>query len=98
MTVDNCALDAPSSQSVLNVLNGMNVAILYPSLEVIQFETVTANSDGSVTLTNLIRGVRGTEWGCGSHVVGEKVKAQRPLMAGLVNHQRGGVRPSDLLR
>jgi hypothetical protein len=78
--------NAPSSDSVINVLNGTNVAILLPSYEVIQFETATANGDGTVTLTNLIRGVRGTEFGCGLHSVGELVVF--PLISGRPIHEQ----------
>ena len=64
---------APSSTSDLNVLNGANAAILVPSGEVIQFGTATLNSDGSYTLSHLLRGRRGTELSCGTAVLGEKV-------------------------
>jgi hypothetical protein len=62
---------APASDSVLNVLNGSNGVVLYPSLEILQFQTATDNGDGTFTLSNLLRGRRGTEWACGAHVAGE---------------------------
>jgi hypothetical protein len=64
---------APSSTSALNVLNGRNVAILYPSLEIIQFQNATLNMDGTYTLDTLLRGRRGTEWACGTAGLGERV-------------------------
>jgi hypothetical protein len=65
--------DSPSSTSDLNVLNGANAAILVSSGEVIQWGTATLNSDGSYTLSHLLRGRRGTESSCGKAVLGEKV-------------------------
>jgi hypothetical protein len=77
----------PASDTTLNVLNGRNAAILYPSLEVIQFETVVHNGDGTYTLSNLLRGRRGTEWACGSHTTGEIVLF--PLEQGGIKHEQG---------
>jgi hypothetical protein len=62
---------APASDSVLNVLNGSNGVVLYPSLEILQFQTATDNGDGTFTLSNLLRGRRGTEWACSLHAAGE---------------------------
>lgn len=39
--------------------------------EIIQFQLVTVNADGSVTLSNLVRGLRGTDYYAGSHGSGE---------------------------
>jgi hypothetical protein len=75
----------PTSDTMLNVLNGTNAAILLPSLEVIQFTTATVNSDGSFTLSGLLRGRRGTDDFCNSHTVGETVIF--PLEGGLVREQ-----------
>ena len=46
-----------------------NMAIL--GQEVIQFRDVTVNADGTVTLSALLRGRRGTDWATNSHFVGE---------------------------
>jgi len=75
----------PSSTTSLNVLNGKNVAILYPSLEIIQFQNATLNGDGTYTLDTLLRGRRGTEWACGKADVGERVLF--PLGGGLLHEQ-----------
>lgn len=58
-----------SSTSQLNVLNGANGFLL--GNEVMQFTTAVLNSDGSYTLSGLLRGRRGTEWACSSHIGGE---------------------------
>lgn len=73
LTVQLTEGTAPASDSDLNVLNGSNAALLFPSLEIIQFRDVTANPDGTYTLSTLLRGRRGTEWACGNHTSGEKV-------------------------
>jgi Putative phage tail protein len=75
----------PGSDTQLNVLNGTNVAILFPSLEIIQFTTVTDNLDGTITLSGLLRGRRGTEWATTLHTQGEKVLF--PLTGG-IRHQQ----------
>jgi hypothetical protein len=77
---------APSSTSALNVLNGRNVAILYPSLEIIQFQNATLNGDGTYTLDTLLRGRRGTEWACGTAGQGERVLF--PLIQGGLLHEQ----------
>lgn len=59
-----------SSDTELNVLNGANGALL--GNEVIQFATATLNGDGSYTLTNLLRGRRGTEHETGGHATGDR--------------------------
>jgi hypothetical protein len=76
----------PSSTTALNVLNGMNVAIMYPSLEIIQFQNATLNSDGTYTLDSLLRGRRGTEWACGTAGLGERVLF--PLIQGGLLHEQ----------
>ena len=76
---------APTGDTPLDVLNGTNVAVLYPSLEIIQFTTVTDNPDGTITLSELLRGRRGTEWACAAHYVGEKVLF--PLTGGIKHEQ-----------
>jgi hypothetical protein len=41
--------------------------------ELIQFLNAIQNSDGSYTLSGLLRGRRGTEWAIGTHAIGETV-------------------------
>lgn len=64
-----------ASATLLQVCNGANVGVLFDSikgtLEVIQWLTVTTNADGSYTLSNLLRGRRGTEVFTGTHSIGE---------------------------
>jgi hypothetical protein len=60
---------ALSSTTLINLLNGANAFILGD--ELMQFLTATLNSDGSYTLSNLLRGRRGTEWAASQHVSGE---------------------------
>lgn len=59
----------PASTSLLNVLNGANA--LYMNGEIIQFANSVLNGDGSYTLSTLLRGRRGTESFCGTHVTAE---------------------------
>jgi hypothetical protein len=58
-----------SSTTLINLFNGANAFIL--GNEVLQFLTATLNADGSYTLSNLLRGRRGTEWAASEHVSGE---------------------------
>lgn len=60
---------APQSISYAEMMAGGNAALL--GSEVIQFQNVTANSDGTFTLDTLTRGNRGTEWAINSHVPNE---------------------------
>jgi hypothetical protein len=56
----------------LEMLNGANQALLIDpggDVEILQFATVTANADGSHTLSTLLRGRRGTEQFTGGHSV-----------------------------
>lgn len=76
---------APTSDSLLNVLNGINGAILVPSLEIIQFTTVVDNGDGTYTLSYMLRGRRGTEWAVGTHAIGETIIF---LNTGGINHEQ----------
>lgn len=57
------------SATYLNMLNGANAALV--GSEIIQFQNVTTNTDGTFTLSNLLRGRQGTEWACATHTVGE---------------------------
>jgi Putative phage tail protein len=64
-----------ASCTYAEMVNGANGAILFNPqtgiLEVIQFQTVVQNADGTYTLSNLLRGRRGTDTMMGSHTVGE---------------------------
>ncbi len=64
-----------SSTTLLGVCNGANVAALMNpntgQIEIIQFITVTANMDGTYTLSGLLRGRRGTEVFTGGHQIGD---------------------------
>ncbi len=64
-----------SSATMLEVCNGANAAALFNTatgvIEIIQFQTVTTETDGSFTLSGLLRGRRGTEIFTGAHVSGE---------------------------
>jgi hypothetical protein len=58
-----------SSCTDLELWNGSNPAVV--GNEIIQYRDATLNDDGTWVLTNLLRGRRGTEWACDSHVAGE---------------------------
>lgn len=74
----------PSSCAYLDLMNGANGMLL--GSEVIQFQTVTDNADGTVTLSNLIRSRRGTDWATGTHVAGEVALLLQPglVVAGAI--------------
>ena len=62
-----------SSVTQLQMLNGSNAAAIIDSnndVEIIAFRTATLNADGSYTLSNLLRGKRGTENFTGGHAAG----------------------------
>ena len=62
-TLTNATLD--------NVLS-YNANALAINGEIIQFVNATLNSNGSYTLSGILRGCRGTEWMCNYHTVGEE--------------------------
>ena len=64
---------ALAGDSELNVLNGANPLIV--GGEIIQFVNATTNVDGTVTVSRLLRGRRGTEQFCGTHAANESVVA-----------------------
>ena len=55
----------------IDVLNGVNTLLV--GEELIQFADATQNADGTWTLSNLLRGRRGTEYACANHRAGELV-------------------------
>jgi hypothetical protein len=63
--------EAPASCTYVELMSGANAAIV--GSEIIQFQTVTTNTDGSVTLSTLLRGRRGTEWATSTHTHSEIV-------------------------
>jgi hypothetical protein len=63
--------ETPTSCTYTDMMNGVNPVLV--GREIIQYQTAVRNSDGSYTLSILLRGRRGTEWACGTHVVGEIV-------------------------
>lgn len=95
LTVRMVSGSTPVSDTALNVLNGKNAAVLFPSLEVIQFTTATTNMDGTVTLSGLLRGRRGTDDFTSGHTIGEIVLF--PLQGG-VGHEQTGLGTLNLLR
>ncbi|MDX2027706.1 MAG: phage tail protein [Alphaproteobacteria bacterium] len=58
-----------SSCSESDLYNGANAALL--GGEIIQFQTATLTGPGLYTLSNLLRGRRGSEWAASTHAVGE---------------------------
>ena len=63
------------SVTELEMLNGANNAALLKAngeIEVIQFQTVVVESDGTLTLSNLLRGRRGTDTMHTGHGAGER--------------------------
>ncbi len=58
-----------SSCTLSDLLNGANAALL--GSEILQFQTATLTGPGLYTLSNLLRGRRGTESTTGTHTVGE---------------------------
>jgi len=66
--------DQLESVTQLQMLNGANAALLLTSdgkPEIIQFRDVAVNVDGTVTLSGLLRGRRGTDVFCGDHKTGD---------------------------
>ena len=75
LTVAMATQDDPlESVTEAQMLNGANAAILLKNngeVEVIQFQTVVDNGNGSFTLSTLLRGRRGTDTMATGHTVGE---------------------------
>lgn len=73
-TVRLYAGETLSSTTELAVLNGANAfALGNPSTgwEICQFKTATLNGDGTYTLSELLRGRKGTDWMAGLHQAGD---------------------------
>lgn len=82
-----------SGDTDINVLNGANALLVGDltsgNFEVIQFADCVDNGGGSFTISRLLRGRRGTEWACATHIAFETVigitiaggilREQRPL-------------------
>jgi hypothetical protein len=60
----------PLSCTYDEMLSGANGALL--GEEVIQYQRAVLNDDRTVTLSNILRGRRGTEWATGRHYAGEQ--------------------------
>jgi len=62
-----------SSTTELALYAGANAAAIgaHGRWEIIQFQTATLEGDGTYTLSNLLRGRRGTEWAQGTHLAGD---------------------------
>ncbi len=58
-----------ASDTEINVLNGSNGILI--GNEIIQYATVVDNGNDTYTLSDLLRGRRGTEWATGTHVRNE---------------------------
>jgi hypothetical protein len=82
-----------SGDTMANVLNGSNAILV--GLEVIQFQNAVQNPDSTWTLSNLLRGRRGTEWAITEHEAGDLVVM---LLAGGVDHNLEPLSRLDLLR
>jgi hypothetical protein len=63
------ASDTLTTVTAAEVLDNANMAVLGD--EVFNFTTATDNSDGTVTLSGLLRGRKGTEWATGTHIYGD---------------------------
>ncbi len=72
LSVDNGDVN---SITIDQLLNGSNLALIWNQTngvaEIIQFKDVVDNGDGTVTLSHLLRGRRGTDWAVGEHQTGE---------------------------
>ena len=67
---------APVSCTYADMMNGVNAALL--GGEIIQFQNVTTNGDGTISLSPLLRGRRGTEYATGTHSPGEPFVLLQP--------------------
>ncbi len=65
-----------SSCSSADLFNGSNAALL--GNEIIQFQNANLNADGSITLSNLLRGRKGSEAAASTHVAGERFVLLQP--------------------
>lgn len=62
-----------SSVTQQAMLNGSNTIVLgaHGRWEILRFQTATLEADGTYTLSNLLRGLRGTEWATVTHQAGD---------------------------
>ncbi|MDX1922686.1 MAG: phage tail protein [Alphaproteobacteria bacterium] len=65
-----------SSCSSADLFNGSNAALLGD--EIIQFQNANLNADGTVTLSNLLRGRKGSEGATSTHITGERFVLLQP--------------------
>lgn len=59
----------PVSATWADLMDGANGCLV--GAEILQYQTVVQNADGTVTLSDLLRGRRGTEWAVRDHQAGE---------------------------
>lgn len=73
LSVDNGDVNSVTRDEILN--NGSNRALIWNQstglAEIIQFQDVVHNVDGTVTLSTFLRGMRGTDYMVDQHVSGE---------------------------
>ena len=73
LSVDNGDVNSTTREQILN--DNANLALIWDQAsgvgEIIQFQNVTDNGDGSITLDTLTRGRRGTDYATASHRPGE---------------------------
>jgi hypothetical protein len=74
--------DSVAGCTSLDMLNGANAAAV--GGEVLQFRDVAVNADGSLTLSTLLRGRRGTDLRTGGHGPGELVIMLSPATAAII--------------
>jgi hypothetical protein len=85
-----------ASDTEANVLAGTNMAALgaHGRWEVLAWQTATLESDGTYTLSNLLRGRKGTEHAVGSHAIGDTFVAltasvdRAPMQSGELGLER----------
>lgn len=74
ITIDLRAGTAPATVTRLEMLNGANRMMIVKDngeVELIHFQTVVDNGDGTYVLSNLMRGMRGTDTMCWDHTENE---------------------------
>jgi len=73
LSVDNGDISSTTFENIVNA--NANLALIYNAStgvgEMIQFQNVTDNGDGTITLDTLVRGRRGTDYAVQSHDTGE---------------------------
>jgi hypothetical protein len=73
VTLRNPSVDTLTTETELDVLNGLNVLYFPRSGELMQFQVATDNGDNTYTLSGLLRGRRGTDIFMDNHLEKEPV-------------------------